>query len=130
MNKFNGLIAPNLLLRSSLGDRYYEYMKNTVQAQGQIVNRPKLISQLLGVLDLFEAKGHVFPQVGAMKYVLLRVRGRMAHLQPITETGDAKAIAEYTQLVKMEKEMKDRLNNLEYLRKKSRGATRVLLPVL
>jgi len=75
-------------------------MKNTVQTQ----TRSNLVGQLLGGLE----QGITRREAGALRYRLLKVRGQMAHLQPITETGDAKAIADYRHACQVEKDLSEK----------------------
>lgn len=109
-----------------MGVRYYGYMKNT----GHVQIRSKLVSQLLGLLGGFEEKPFGTNDAGALRYELLRVRGRMAYLEPITLSGDRSAIVEFKKLIVVEKELTNEMENLTKLRMRARSATRLLLPVL
>lgn len=124
------LIAPNLLLQPERAPRYDVFMKNTVQTQGGRETRATLIGQLLGGLEKATNRNQVAAEAGAIRYRLLQVRGRMAYLQPITETGDVAAMNEYRTQCQMEKVLTAKLESTMRKRMKDFGITRMLMPVL
>jgi len=86
------------------------------------VTRASLVSRLFGPLQA--------PEVGQLRYDLLRIRGRIAYLEPIVETGDRNARAELNSLMVQETILNNEMEKITQLRLKAAGRSRMLFPVL